>query len=545
MYTKYYNLKEQPFNLTPDSHFLYLSTQHRDALGHLLYGIRERKGFMLVSGEVGTGKTTLCRALIKEIEKEAEVGFILNSFVSVKELLKSINEDLSCHRGGRSTKELVDELNVFLLQQHAAGRTVVLLLDECQNLALPVLEQLRMLSNLETEKEKLLQIIMVGQSELIDKLERRELRQLAQRISVTYHLKPLTYREAVRYIMHRLSVAGGGNGATGGPPLAVRFTRAALRRIYLYAEGIPRKINIICDRALLVGYVRGRKKITDSVVREALLEIQKHPRAARHQRISSGARLVAAVAAVACGVLAALYLYYPRATPALHRTPEKAPPVHAPARAGGEDHGDRPSAPVSNEAAAALLLARLWGTGGVSPAMLVGETDPASLAAGCGMKALECWADSRFLKALNIPCMVKGAWGQDGATIPAVLTSLEDGNAVLALAGGREIRIRESELDAKLRGRVAYFCPPTVQCPGILIQGMSGPQVSELQRNLKGAGLLENDENGWYGPATVAAVKRLQERVGVPADGVAGISECIAMRGMAAAGVPRLSTLTR
>jgi len=287
VYTKFYNLKEQPFSLTPDSHFLYLSAQHRDALGHLLYGIRERKGFMLVSGEVGTGKTTLCRALIKEIEREAEVGFILNSLLSAKELLKAINEDLCCHRNAKSKKELVDELNQFLLQQHGTGRTVVLLLDECQNLQMPVLEQLRMLSNLETEKEKLLQIIMVGQSELIEKLEREELRQLAQRISVTYHLQPLDYRETVHYISHRMRIAsgtdGGGDGDGKSAP-SVRFTRAALKRIFLYSEGIPRKINVICDRALLVGYVKGKRRISDSIIRRALTEIQKHPRAARKRR---------------------------------------------------------------------------------------------------------------------------------------------------------------------------------------------------------------------------------------------------------------------
>ena len=233
MYTKFYRLKEKPFNLTPDSHFLYFSAQHKDALGHLLYGIRERKGFMLVSGEVGTGKTTLCRTLIKEIEGEAEVGFILNSFLSAKELLRAINDDLCCHRGAQSNKELVDELNRFLLEQHERGRTVVVLIDECQNLSAQVLEQIRMLSNLETEKEKLIQIIMVGQPELRDKLEQSHLRQLAQRISVTYHLQPLDYRETVNYVYHRMKVASGGNardhpGEEGGS--AVPFRLSALKR---------------------------------------------------------------------------------------------------------------------------------------------------------------------------------------------------------------------------------------------------------------------------------------------------------------------------
>ncbi|MEI6633583.1 MAG: AAA family ATPase [Chlamydiota bacterium] len=302
MYTKFYNLRERPFNLTPDSHFLYLSSQHREALGHLIYGIRERKGFILVSGEVGTGKTTLCRALITEMEKEAEVGFILNSFLSADELLKTINEDLSCHRGAVSRKELVDELNLFLLAQHEAGRNVVLLIDECQNLALPVLEQLRMLSNLETEKEKLIQIVLVGQPELREMIESPALRQLAQRVTVTYHLHPLTCPETVCYIRHRLAVAAGSEETN-----PVQFTGSAAKRIYRYSEGLPRKINIVCDRALLVGYVRGSKKITDSIVRRAIEEIQSHPRtrhtpgrrggAARVWRAAAAAAFVAAAAA--------------------------------------------------------------------------------------------------------------------------------------------------------------------------------------------------------------------------------------------------------
>ena len=268
MYTSFYNLRERPFNLTPDSHFLYLSPRHREALGHLLYGIRERKGFILVTGEVGTGKTTLCRALIAEIEKEAEVGFILNSFLSAEELLRTINEDLSCHAGAVSRKGLVDELNKFLLARHEAGRNVVVLIDEGQNLALPVLEQLRMLSNLETEKEKLLQIVLVGQPELREMLESPGLRQLAQRITVSYHLQPLSRRETARYISYRLSVAAGGGDSR--PPC---FTPGAVNRIYRRSRGLPRKINIVCDRALLGGYTEDQHRITPRLVRRAAEEV--------------------------------------------------------------------------------------------------------------------------------------------------------------------------------------------------------------------------------------------------------------------------------
>jgi general secretion pathway protein A len=347
VYTKFYNLLERPFNLTPDSHFLYLSSQHREALGHLIYGIRERKGFILVSGEVGTGKTTLCRALITEIEKEAEVGFILNSFLSAEELLKTINEDLSCHRGAVSRKELVDELNRFLLAQHEAGRNVVVLIDECQNLALPVLEQLRMLSNLETEKEKLIQIVLVGQPELREMLESPALRQLAQRVTVTYHLQPLTCPETARYIQHRLAVAAGGEETN-----PVQFTGPAVKRIFRYSEGLPRKINIVCDRALLIGYVRGSKKITDSIVRRALEEIQSHPGTRHTPGRRGGAarvwRAAAAAAFVAAAAVAVRYAARPAPAPAPHagaEHPEIAGGYKASAEGGSASGGQIPDPP--------------------------------------------------------------------------------------------------------------------------------------------------------------------------------------------------------
>ncbi|MCX6338597.1 MAG: AAA family ATPase [Candidatus Aureabacteria bacterium] len=564
MYTKFYHLKERPFNLTPDSHFLYFSTQHRDALGHLLYGIRERKGFMLVSGEVGTGKTTLCRTLIKEIEREAEVGFILNSFLSAKELLRAINEDLCCHRGAQSNKELVDELNRFLLDQHERGRTVVVLIDECQNLAMPVLEQIRMLSNLETEKEKLIQIIMVGQPELRGKLESAHLRQLAQRISVTYHLQPLDYRETVNYIHHRLNVASGGDGKDGSGETGrggVRFSRPALKRIFLYSEGVPRKINILCDRALLVGYVRNKNRITDGMIRRAIAEIQKHPRASRGRRRSSRLPLFwkAAVAGICALAVFGLLFYYsmgmrhalvPAQGAGAGHAPriKQAAPVQSAVVAGNQWHLapvpplEKPVAAPNTEAGAALLLAKLWNRGEVSHAMPQGERDLHTLAGRCGMKAIGCWADIDFLSRANLPCLVRVAGISGEGEMLVVLKSLREGVAGLARGNGAEFSLKNSELEARLRGKATFFYPVNVTLAGALTPGMNGPAVSELQAGLRGMNLLTVDEGGWYGPRTAEAVRRLQARCGLPQDGVAGINENILI--MSARGgrdVPRLA----
>lgn len=259
MYKDFFSLREQPFNLTPDPRFFFQSPQHEAALSHLRYGIDERRGFIEITGEVGAGKTILCRALLNELDATVSTALILNSYLTEIELLQAILHDFGLPCEDNSRKACIDTLNHFLLQEYAAGRNAVVIIDETQNLDSTVLEQLRMLSNLETESGKLLQVVLVGQPELRDKLAMPQMRQLTQRIAVRYHIRALTAAETKHYVLHRLSVAGAAN--------SVHFTARAWSLIHRHCGGIPRRINLLCDRILMTAYVRETRRITARIVR--------------------------------------------------------------------------------------------------------------------------------------------------------------------------------------------------------------------------------------------------------------------------------------
>jgi len=266
MYRKYYNLKEKPFNVTSDPSFLYMSKRHKEAFSCLIYGIEERKGFLEITGDVGTGKTTLCRALLNKLNGNTKTAFILNPDLSQLQLLQAIIEDFGMEVEKKSKMHIFKQLNRFLLERLAAGDNVVLIIDEAQNLKMSLLEQIRLLSNLETEKEKLFQIILVGQPELRNRLNTTQLRQLKQRIPVRYHITPLDRGEINDYIQHRLSVAG----SVGD----IVFEDRALDILYGYSNGVPRLINLLCDKALLLGFVRETKVIDFDIIMKSIKEIE-------------------------------------------------------------------------------------------------------------------------------------------------------------------------------------------------------------------------------------------------------------------------------
>jgi general secretion pathway protein A len=270
MYTRYFGFSEKPFTLTPNPRFIFLSRHHKEAFAHLLYGINNHYGFIALTGEIGTGKTTVLRTLLGQLQDDTyRTALIFSPCLTSIELLRSINSEFGLEAASGYANELLAELNRFLLMETAAGRTVVLVIDESQNLQPEVLEQIRLISNLETENDKLIQIILAGQPELEALLGRPDLRQLNQRIAVRYTLRSMSMEETRCYIRQRMEIAG----ETGG----VSFTKTAMALIYLFTRGVPRMINILCDRALLIAYGDERRRISSGIIIRGFFELNNRP----------------------------------------------------------------------------------------------------------------------------------------------------------------------------------------------------------------------------------------------------------------------------
>ena len=270
MYRDYYRLQEEPFNITPDPRYLYMTQQHREAMSHLLYGIRNRKGFICLTGEVGAGKTTLCRGLLGELDGSYHTALILNPMLTDTQLVRAVVEEFGIETRRRDKLGYLKLLNEFLLRINSAGQDAVLIIDEAQDMTVSGLETIRLLSNLETERQKLLQIVLVGQPELRATLSNPALRQLAQRITVRYHLRNMDQEDTAEYIRHRLKIAGHDEGDRN----SVRFDYAAVREIYRYSHGTPRLVNALGDKALLAGYVHRTNTIDRGIVMAALKDLK-------------------------------------------------------------------------------------------------------------------------------------------------------------------------------------------------------------------------------------------------------------------------------
>ena len=301
MYENFFGFKEKPFKLVPNPDYLFLGKSHEEALAHLNYALSQGDGFVEITGEVGTGKTTLCRAFLENLDDDTLAAYIFNPKLGPRQLIQAISDELAITAKADNTKELIDNLNKFLMRQKVSGKKVILLIDEAQNLSKNVLEQLRLLSNLETSKEKLLQIILVGQPELSDILDSHELRQLGQRITLRYHLSPLSPVETIDYIQYRISIAA----QRSGP----KFDRAACRQIYRYSKGIPRLINITCDRVLLTAFGLGKRKITGTIASNSIKELKSRGAIGKFYLLDW--KKILAISAAAVVILAAALIYTP------------------------------------------------------------------------------------------------------------------------------------------------------------------------------------------------------------------------------------------
>jgi general secretion pathway protein A len=527
MYTSFFGLQEKPFAITPDPRYLYLSERHAEALAHLLYGINEAGGFIQLTGEVGTGKTTVIRSLLEQLPGHAEVALILNPRVTPAEFLLTICEELhlQVHDTGRdSTKALMDLLGHYLLEAHARGRRVVLIVDEAQNLSPQTLEQVRLLTNLETATTKLLQIILIGQEELRTLLEQPELRQLAQRITGRYHLSPLSMEETAGYVKHRMRVAG----AT-----AEAFTPGALREIYRLSGGIPRVINVGCDRALLGAFTREEHRVNPSFIRQAAAEVYGRPIAAPWLRWVTVGAVAAAVALVGFGAWS--LLANRASTPAAVETPAASTPGTATAATANPPVAvvaGQPAAPPApdldqllvqhaNDTTTEAALGKLFARWNISYAPDRGRGCDQASAQG-----LEClfqkgsWAQ---LRTLNRPAILT-LTDDLGRTHQVLLVGLTDEAATIQLAGTTQ-DVPIAAISRYWFGDFLLLWRPPLAVAKALAPGMRGADVKWLRDNLRAAqGLPESaTKSDVYDEDLTRLVQDFQRQHRLNPDGVAGV----------------------
>src|ERR1700676_2492781 len=563
MYLSFFGIAEKPFAITPDPRYLYLSARHADALAHLVYGINEAGGFIQLTGEVGTGKTTTIRSLLARAPKNAEIALILNPRLSPSEFLLTLCEELGMGAddgAGGNTKELVDLLNRYLLRAHALGRRVVLVVDEAQNLAPDVLEQVRLLTNLETETQKLLQIILIGQPELRKLLAREDLRQLPQPITARNHLDPLSRLETAAYVRHRLRVAG----AT-----ADIFTRGALREIYNVTRGIPRVINIICDRALLGAYTQDLHQVPAALGRRAGAEVFDQELSPRWmpwligalavavlfgsaallwryapERLLSGRSAASPTAAPMTSVPRASSALAPPVAPAIAAADK--PPAGSPLAAPTPANSAASPAPTAPASSLAQLLAinrsstdtdsafaQLFGLWQASYSP--GKTDGCSQALAQGLRCLMQIGSLAQLRMLNRPAILMLS-DDAGTASQVVLRALGDDTAQLQI-GSQRATISIAELMRFWFRDFVLLWRPRGRDIRDLTAGMRGAPVRQLREQLNrwsGAGSNASTSDAYDG-SLVQLVEQFQRANRLAVDGIAGIETQVALDAVLAA----------
>jgi general secretion pathway protein A len=531
MYLASFGLAEKPFAITPDPRYLYLGTQHADALAHLVYGINDAGGFIQLTGEVGTGKTTTIRSLLARSPQNADIALVINPRLSPLEFLQAICEELGFEVPAGAVgngKELVDLLNRQLLRIHAAGRRAVLIVDEAQNLTVEVLEQVRLLTNLETASQKLLQIILIGQPELRELLNRNDLRQLAQRVTARCHLQPLARADTAAYVHHRLRVAGATSDI---------FDAAALTEVHRLSGGVPRVINVICDRALLGAYTEDRHDVDAALVRRAAGEVFGRPIAPAWLKpavLTGSAMLLFAAAFL-------LWRQLPHAAATAGSTATAAtgvaghPPLAAPALPALPPLLANAGAATTADAAFTGLL-RLW-----QATYTPGSTDPCTQAAAQGLACVTLHSSIAQLRELQRPAILM--LGDDhGASHQVVLTGIGAELATLQF-GARSVRIGITELARYWYGDCVLLWRPASLPVSELRPGMRGAAVEGLRSQLLLASgtAAGSRHDASFDADLTRLVEDFQRAHHLAVDGIAGVETQLLLDAvLAAPGTPTL-----
>lgn len=583
MYAPFFGLQHPPFSIAPDPRYLFMSERHREALAHLLYGLDAGGGFVLLTGEVGAGKTTVCRCFLEQIPSHCDVAYIFNPKLTVGELLRSICDEFGVpHQpsvaGVETVKDYIDPLNASLLAAHGAGRNTVLIIDEAQNLSADVLEQLRLLTNLETSERKLLQIILIGQPELRTMVASPALEQLAQRVIARFHLDALSAQETQQYIAHRLAVAG-----LQGP---LPFSRSALRRVHALSRGIPRRINLLCDRALLGAYAAGVREVSARIVQRAAAEVFDAPASAAAARsargqwprwavaglgVAAGAALVAGGWALGTwpqwsrqGVVSSTAPAGATASQTSASAPSSAPPssaastaaVTTPTAPAAGASAPRVAAPVAmsdlqqfvaalpaSDNAAWQALASAWGAS---------VADGADACATLPRDGLRCYRNRRaglnLVRQIDRPVLLTLFPSEEGdVAVSAVLRRL-DGDMATLEGAGRAVRVPVAELAQVWRGDMAtlWRTPPDMPDKGDLAETAAGAAWLDQQLATTAAGGSRVGAPAAGRTTTPAQrqarIQRFQLAQGVTPDGRAGPLTLMLLNRVNGVSEPRLRT---
>ena len=523
MYLDFYSFREKPFNLTPDPRFMFLSRSHREAFAHLLYGINNQTGFMVLTGEVGSGKTTVLRTLLNHLPADRyRTALIFNPSLSSPQLFHSINRELGIPSDTSNNSGPLDALNRFLLQENTEGRTVVLAIDEAQDLETPVLEQIRLISNLETDQKKLIQIILAGQPELMRMLNKEEMRQLSQRITVRYHLEPMDFEDTLGYIDHRLKVAGGGDRVT--------FSKGSLNRIYRYSRGLPRLINAACDRSLLAGYTRDTRKIDSRIAVAGIKDLRRNTAyPTRKKRLLWIPAFVVLAALVALGVNSKWVRNFIdpfNPSDRLQTTEERAKSDfiitgEELSRAMASELGK-----VSESESVRYAFNALAASWSVPPILESGDLNPLNKmeqgGLGGDLRLYRFFGNLGTLIRIGYPAVLELAIPGVSGKRFVLLVGIENEKLLVDPPIAGRTSLSFGELDTYWSGSGYLLWKDPLNFPTRISPGTRGERIKQLQELLREAGTYRGPLTGIYDKNTLSAVKEFQTSRGIEQDGIVG-----------------------